>query len=63
MDLRKCMLQLSFSRNTDKLKNTQISYIPYNEEYYLIIKDGQSDFLAEKSAVDEVIAVIDEYCR
>ena len=57
------VLQLSFSRNTDKLKNTQISYIPYNEEYYLIIKDGQSDFLAEKSAVDEVIAVIDEYCR
>ncbi|WP_455617171.1 hypothetical protein [Eisenbergiella sp.] len=57
------VLQLFFIRNTDKLKNVEISYYPYNQDFYLIVKDGQGEFLAEKEAVDKVIKELDEFCR
>lgn len=57
------VLHLFFARNTDKLKNVEISYYPYSEDFYLIVKDGQGEFLAEKEAVDKVIKELDEYCR
>lgn len=34
-------LQLSFTGNTDKLKDTQTSYYPYDMDYYPAEKDGQ----------------------
>ncbi|MDO4334032.1 MAG: hypothetical protein Q4C58_15300 [Eubacteriales bacterium] len=57
------VLQLNFIRNTDKLKNTEVNYYPYDENYYVIEKDGQAQFLAEKGKVDEVIGLINSFCR
>ncbi len=37
----KPVLQLSFTRNTDKLKDIQTSYYPYDMDYYPAEKDGQ----------------------
>lgn len=63
IDLKEPVLRLHFIRNTDKLEDTEICYYPYDKDYYVIEKDGQVQFLAEKSKVDEVIDLIDLFCQ
>jgi hypothetical protein len=57
------VLQLIYKRNDDKLKNIEISYYPYNEQSYIIARDGRLEFLADKTVVDEVIKKIDKFCQ
>ena len=57
------MLRIYFKRNTEKLKDTELIYYPYDSEHYLIEKDGYREFLADKESVDKVIEELDRFCR
>lgn len=57
------LLTVYFERNSSHLQNTVIRYFPYNRSYYLIEKDGQTEFLAEKKQVDQLIQDIEQYCK
>lgn len=60
--LQEPVLRIYFRRNTEKLKDTEIIYYPYDSENYLIEKDGYREFLADKESVDKVVEELDRFC-
>lgn len=61
-DLGKPALHIHFFRNTQQLEDVEINYYPYDKTHYLIERNGEKQFLAEKEAVDYAISVITKFC-
>lgn len=56
------VLSLIFQRNTAGLEDVTVRYFPYDQEHYLIEKNGTAEFLADREQVDGLIEKLERYC-
>lgn len=56
------VLSLIFQRNTAGFEDVTVRYFPYDQEHYLIEKNGTAEFLADREQVDGLIEKLERYC-
>lgn len=62
LDGDEAVLSLIFQRNTAGLEDVTVRYFPYDQEHYLIEKNGTAEFLADREQVDGLIEKLERYC-
>lgn len=55
-------MSLIFQRNTAGFEDVTVRYFPYDQEHYLIEKNGTAEFLADREQVDGLIEKLERYC-
>lgn len=56
------VLSLIFQRNTAGFEDVTVRYFPYDQEHYLIEKNGTAEFLADREQVDGLTEKLERYC-
>jgi len=59
----KPVIKTTFYLNKGKDREVHVNYVPYDDNFYAVFRDGKSDFVISKASVDKMFNAIDEVAK